>query len=365
MSSLGSTIAALSRHRGQIGALTRAALSAGAVSAPDHLVELLDFGSNPGNLRAWSFVPKHLPAGAPLIVVLHGCGQSAGEYDLGAGWSALAEEIGAAALFPEQKPGNNSLMCFNWFSPRDTTREGGEALSIRQMIERIVTDQDLDRKRIFITGLSAGGAMAGALLALYPDVFAAGAIIAGLPVGAASNALEAISAMADGAEKSTERTGLARRASAHRGPWPRIAVWSGNADEVVHPSNSDRIVDQWLCAHGLEKEGGLIESAGYSHKTWRDRWGRLLVEQIVIDDMGHGTPVKASAPGAESNRYMLDVGMSSTRCIARFWGLLPGGAACAGGVAQASISRVIGGLQAAAKRLSSALQVPASDSASL
>ena len=133
------------------------------------------------------YLPENLPEGAPLVVVLHGCTQSAAGYDRGSGWSQLADQAGFALLFAEQQRANNPNLCFNWFLPTDTKRNFGEALSIRQMIETLVLAHGLDRKRIFVTGLSAGGAMASVMLATYPEVFAGGAIIAGLPYGSAND----------------------------------------------------------------------------------------------------------------------------------------------------------------------------------
>ncbi len=155
-----------------------------------------DFGSNPGNLRMLSYVPQGLPKGRPLVIALHGCTQTAAVYDYGSGWSNLADRHGFAVLFPEQQRANNPNNCFNWFLASDTRRDQGEALSIRQMIECLIQDYGVDRSRIFVVGLSAGGAMAAAMLAAYPDVFAGGAIIAGLPHGAATNVQEAFEAMA-------------------------------------------------------------------------------------------------------------------------------------------------------------------------
>ena len=98
------------------------------------------FGTNPGDLRMFSFVPDNLQPAPALVVVLHGCGQTAAGYDLGAGWSTLAKRYGFALLMPEQQPSNNANGCFNWFNPEDTARERGEACSIRQMIARMVGD---------------------------------------------------------------------------------------------------------------------------------------------------------------------------------------------------------------------------------
>jgi pimeloyl-ACP methyl ester carboxylesterase len=135
------------------------------------LSEATAFGSNPGALRMLKFVPRGLRGSSPLVVLLHGCGQTAHDIDHGSGWSTLANEIGFALLVPEQRRSNNAQRGFNWFQPSDTKRGRGEALSIRQMVNSMIEDHGLDRRRVYITGLSAGGAMTCALLAAYPDVF--------------------------------------------------------------------------------------------------------------------------------------------------------------------------------------------------
>ncbi|MFD2031250.1 PHB depolymerase family esterase [Ancylobacter dichloromethanicus] len=180
-------------------------------------------------MKARYYRPEGLSEGAPLVVVLHGCKQDAPEYDHRAGWSQLADQAGFALLYPEQHHGNNPNMCFNWFRPRDARRDSGEALSIRQMIEAMVETHGLDRGRVFVTGLSAGGAMANVMLATYPEVFAGGAIIAGLAYGRATTVPEAFDCMrGQGTASDEELWALLREASAHPGPWPRVAIWQGD-----------------------------------------------------------------------------------------------------------------------------------------
>src|SRR5215831_2659211 len=121
-------------------------------SASSHLQETINFGSNPGALRMFTYLPPQVPAECGLVVVLHGCTQSAAGYDLGAGWSTLADRYGFALLLPEQQRSNNPNGCFNWFQPAHSRRNQGEPLSIRQMIEKCVVDFGIDRRRIFVTG---------------------------------------------------------------------------------------------------------------------------------------------------------------------------------------------------------------------
>ena len=146
----------------------------------------------------------------------------------------------------EQQRSNNPNGCFNWFQPEHSRRNQGEPLSIRQMIEKSVVDHGVDRRQVFITGLSAGGAMASNMLACYPEVFAGGAIIAGLPYGAAATVQQAFETMFQSPSRSAREWGdLVRKASPHRGPWPRVSIWHGNADKTVIPSNALEILKQW------------------------------------------------------------------------------------------------------------------------
>ncbi|HEY6831253.1 MAG TPA: PHB depolymerase family esterase, partial [Pseudolabrys sp.] len=167
----------------------------GTAALDSPLKEMHSAGPNPGNLRMFAYVPDDLADNPALVVVLHGCTQTASGYDYGAGWSTLADRYGFALLVPEQQRSNNPNGCFNWFLPEDTQRGRGEAASTRDMVETMVREKGIDPRRVFITGLSAGGAMTSVMLACYPEVFAGGAIVAGLPYGAASNVQQAFESM--------------------------------------------------------------------------------------------------------------------------------------------------------------------------
>lgn len=291
----------------------------------ERLQRMEGFGSNPGALLARTYVPPGLGAGAPLVVVLHGCTQSASSYNRGASWTSAADEYGFALLFPEQQRSNNPKLCFNWFSPEDAARGSGEAQSIVQMVRAMCSRHALDPARVFVTGLSAGGAMTAVMLATYPDVFAGGAVIAGLPFGTATSVPEAFDRMrGHGGSNAGELTNLVRSASRHDGEWPRLSVWHGDSDRTVDASNAAALVDQWRGLHRLAERPASTEMIdGQLRRVWRDERGADVIEEYVIGDMGHGTPIDAGeADGGElAGPYMLDVGISSTRRIVEFWGL--------------------------------------------
>ena len=291
-----------------------------------NLEALAHFGTNPGNLMGRLFLPSTLRASAPLVVVLHGCTQTAVDYATGSGWLELAERNGFAVLLPEQQRANNMNLCFNWFEPGDMQRDGGEPVSIKQMIDHTISNNDIDSTRVFITGLSAGAAMAGVMLATYPEVFAGGGLIAGLPYGVAASVPAALQRMRRAGGESASALGdMVQGANAHDQQWPRISVWHGDADRTVHPSNADATVSQWLSIHGLTDVDPVLDDvAGFPRRVWRDSDGAALVESFEITGMGHGTPLdtKGADGSGKAGPFMLDIGISSTVHLAAFWELL-------------------------------------------
>jgi poly(hydroxyalkanoate) depolymerase family esterase len=285
-----------------------------------------EFGDNPGALKMFSHVPADLPRKPALVVVLHGCGQTAAAYDVGTGWSTLAERYGFALLMPEQRSANNANTCFNWFNPEDISRGQGEAASIRQMIATMVAEHGIHPRHIYVTGLSAGGAMTAVMLATYPEVFAAGAVIAGLPFGIAGNVREALGGMMQPQARSARELGdLVRHASDHRGPWPKLSVWHGSADRTVHPGNANATVKQWLDLHGLDEAPmSQADVDGYPRQVWWNDNGETVIESYTITDMAHGTPLGIAGhdePYGSEGAFLIEAGISSSYHIAKFFGL--------------------------------------------
>jgi len=284
------------------------------------------FGDNPGRLEMLAYAPPSLVADAPLVVVLHGCTQSAETYAHGAGWIEAADRYGFALLCPEQVRSNNPNLCFNWFMPEDIRRGSGEAASIAQMVAQMTGAHGLDSKRVFITGLSAGGAMANVMLASYPELFRAGAIIAGLPYASARNVQEAFAAMSHQRDASDPVLGARVKAAApgFSGPWPTISVWHGDQDMTVSPAAGDAIARQWANVHDAipDKRGS---GSHHRHRTWSDARGAVVVEHHEISGMGHGTPLETDVADAvgTAGPYLLNVGISSTLKILERWGLSP------------------------------------------
>lgn len=287
-----------------------------ARSAPGRFVLLPEFGANPGLLQLRIYLPPvPVRPGAPLIVLLHGCGQDAAEFATDTGWAALADRLGLPLLLPEQQEANNRQRCFQWFQPGETQRGHGEAASIAAMVSAATSRFQSDPRRVFVAGLSAGGAMAADLLAAYPDLFAAGAVFAGLPVGSAASAVQALARMAHGGPRfsAEEWVKHARRVAPpdYAGRWPRLSVWHGDADQVVVPDNGRNLAAQWCALHGLPDKPTRETPL---HRSWGD-----AVELWLLPGLGHawaigpgeGRPSQFSVPGP----------VAAVHEIARFWGI--------------------------------------------
>ena len=327
MAGLRASLASLRQMRSLFQSRIAAATQAPAAPPPTDLSlsEIRAFGSNPGNLRMFAHVPRGIAGKPALVVALHGCTQNARAYAAGTGWCDVADRHGFVVVYPEQQPSNNPKNCFSWFLPADTARGCGEALSIRQMIEKAISEFGIDQSRIYITGLSAGGAMTSVMLAAYPDVFAGGAVIGGLPYGSAANVQEAFAAMFNDQAPSARALGdRVRAASKHDGPWPRISVWHGSADAVVKPSNAEHIVNQWINVQGLQREPSELEDgARYTRRVWTKSNGDPQLEAFTIPGMAHGVPLATTGQdaGGAVGPFFIDAGVSATNRILRFWEL--------------------------------------------
>jgi poly(hydroxyalkanoate) depolymerase family esterase len=284
--------------------------------------EYSGFGDNPGHLRMRTFLPPSV-AGNPLVVLLHGCGQDAVGFAEASGWTELAERLRIPLVLPQQAEGNNAGRCFQWFQPSDTARDAGEAGSIAQMTQAAISRFGSDSRRVFVVGLSAGGAMAAALLAAYPDLFAAGASVAGLPVGAARSGMQAILRMAAaGPDQSPAAWAANVRAAApagFAGPWPRLSVWQGQADTTVAPENGALLAKQWCALHGMATSAAEEHTGdGVVHKIWPDRKLRR-VELWSLPHLPHAYPIgtRLVTPG----HFVEQAPIDATTEIADFFGL--------------------------------------------
>jgi poly(hydroxyalkanoate) depolymerase family esterase len=336
---------------------------------------------NPGLLSMFVYVPESVRtsrAPRPLVVALHGCAMTAEDYFLPTGWAQLAERWGFALLLPQQprpaglvdlvKGRNNLARCFQWW---DADRGHGEVRSIMSMIRIMLDDhpESLDPARIYVTGVSAGGAMAVNLLALHPACFAGGAPVAGIPFDCAEGSvgravLDCMTptvALGDRPRPSIDDGGRGLDAAAwgdrvrrvcgdagdcpaaDRG-WPSLSIWQGAQDRMVGPGNMRDLRRQWTSVHGIDEvadEQATVPAAPYvvDHRQYADPAGRVRVETWLVGEHGpatdHGVvidPEEPSFPCGRPQDFIHDGNICSTLQIARFWGLdRPADAGRAGG----------------------------------
>ncbi|MFF5860526.1 alpha/beta hydrolase family esterase [Streptomyces sp. NPDC012751] len=292
------------------------------------LTRVSDFGSNPGALAMYVYRPAALPDHPPVVVALHGCTQGAQVYADNSGLPQLADRDGFLLVLAETGTANNASKCFNWFQTGDNRRGQGEALSVRQMVSRAVSAYGADPQRVYVTGLSAGGAMTAVMLATYPDVFAAGAVVAGLPYDCTKDT-SPYTCMNPGVDRSPADWAQRARDAypSYTGAWPRAAIWYGDQDTTVVPRNATELRDQWTALHGLSQTPTRTTTIG-PNATRQDQYlaadGTVAVEVDRVPGIGHGTPVDPGTGGEQCGStgapYFLD-SICSSRWIARFFGL--------------------------------------------
>jgi poly(hydroxyalkanoate) depolymerase family esterase len=302
-------------------------LAAAAPSLAAALTEVTGFGSNPGALKMFAYVPSGLAARAPIVVAMHGCTESASVYATETEWNNLADRYRFAVIYPEQQRANNSSSCFNWFTPGDIARGQGEALSIKQMVDTVTASQGSDPARVFVTGMSAGGFMTEVMMATYPDVFAGGAVNSGGPYACATS-LPATSSCQQGnvSRSAAEWGALVRNAfPGYGGRYPRLIAFHGASDFTVAAADLQQSVDQWSNVLGIDAAADVSETfRTAAHKIYRDGSGAGAIETYVFAGTGHALSVDpggAVDQGGATGAFCEDHDVYSSYYAAQFWGL--------------------------------------------
>jgi poly(hydroxyalkanoate) depolymerase family esterase len=242
------------------------------------------------------YAPPSAGRGAPLVVVGRGCIQTIEELVEHSGWAEVAERYGLVLVFPDTSKENEPFAnCFRTWLPAHQARGAGEPLSVREMVRWSIRNLHVDRKRVFIAGVSSGGMLANVMLATYPDVFAAGAVAAGTPYRC-SNRFEDVAPCAKGdVTHSRQRWARLVRAAypGFRGTRPRVSIWHGKADSIISPRNAEQEILQWTTVLGTgQTPAKTREGEGYEYRVYTAPDGTPRVEVFLIEGMGHAWPVK-------------------------------------------------------------------------
>ncbi|SMF89243.1 esterase, PHB depolymerase family [Azospirillum oryzae] len=273
--------------------------------------------SGASGTRAYKlYVPANRGDGLrPLVVMLHGCTQSPDDFSAGTRMNAFAERHGIFVAYPEQPASANAQRCWNWFKPEDQRRGHGEPDLLAGITRRIIHDHPIDPNRVYIAGLSAGGAAAAIMGEAYPDLYAAVGVHSGLPAGAAHDLPSALAVMRQGDRGAMGRAGAGRAGAGY--PVPTI-IFHGDRDTVVHPRNGDQVAARAVAAAaGLSTEVQHGEAPGrrsYSRTLHTDPSGRTLCEQWAIHGAGH-----AWAGGSPTGSYTDPQGPDATAEMLRYF----------------------------------------------
>lgn len=262
------------------------------------------------------YVPSHYRGDAlPLIVMLHGCTQDADDFAAGTRMNALAETHGLIVAYPTQPQGANTSRCWNWFRPADQQRDRGEPSLIAGITREVMANYNVDPKRVFVAGLSAGGAMAAIAAQAYPDLYAAAGVHSGLPVGCAHDLPSALAAMRGGKTRfKAQKAGRADTLDAQPSPCPLI-VFHGDADATVHPANANALV------HGFAaSEATATRAPGASGRS-RQHTVRHMTSAAGVEAelwIIHGAP-HAWAGGSSRGSYTDPSGPDASAEMVRFF----------------------------------------------
>lgn len=274
--------------------------------------------ANPAGARPYKlYIPTGL-AGQPLplVVMLHGCMQTPDDFANGTRMNALAEEQHCFVLYPEQTHAANRSRCWNWFKRGDQRRDQGEPAILAGMTREVMNRHPIDPRRVYVAGLSAGGAMAAVMGTAYPELYAAVGIHSGLACGAAHDLPSALAAMRGASTSNAGRTTDATRTA----PATPTIVFHGDRDKTVHPRNGEQVVAQSVAqnrvssADASTERGQVPGGHPYTRTVHHDSTGRVVLEHWLVHGGGH-----AWSGGSPRGSYTDPKGPNAAREMIRFF----------------------------------------------
>jgi poly(hydroxyalkanoate) depolymerase family esterase len=278
-------------------------------SGPPARFETRAFRHANGSLDYRLYVPANAAPGMPLVVMLHGCTQSPDDFARGTRMNALADELGFLVAYPGQTSAANPQKCWNWFSPGNQQRDGGEPALVAGIARQVIAGERVDAGRVYVAGLSAGGAAAAVLAEAYPDIFAAVGIHSGLGCGAATSVSGALMAM----------RGTAGKVRVSHGSFVPVITFHGDRDQTVHETNSGAIIAAATAsaARGLRatSERGMAPGGrSFTRDMLVDDAGDILIERWTVHGCGH-----AWSGGDAAGSYTDPRGPDASRAMLRFF----------------------------------------------
>ncbi len=274
--------------------------------------------TNHAGTRTWKlYIPSGYTGQAlPLVVMLHGCTQNPDDFAAGTGMNIVAEDNHCFVLYPAQAKNANASNCWNWFNPRDQRRDSGEASIIADITRQIIREYAIDTRRVYVAGLSAGGAMAAVMGASYPDLYAAIGVHSGVPHGVAHNLPSAFAAMKNRKAKSSAPTTGARKAEPFRHAVP-VIIFHGDCDATVDPSNADQVLVQCTSDAVVASKvdsGNAPNGRSYTRTIQSDGQGKVVAEKWIVCGAGH-----AWSGGSCKGSYTDPEGPDAAREMLRFF----------------------------------------------
>jgi poly(hydroxyalkanoate) depolymerase family esterase len=282
------------------------------------------YTNHAGTLEYKTYIPSAYQGQAlPVVVMLHGCKQGPDDFAAGTRMNELAEEHGFVVVYPKQSNKANVSHCWNWFQANDQRRDHGEPSLIAGITRKVIDDYRLDTRRVYVAGLSAGGAMAAVMGTTYPDVYAAAGVHSGLAYAAARDVPSAFAAM---------RGDVSQRARPKSAPDPSVRsvptiVFHGDRDMTVHPKNGDHVIAEASPPPSEQKvdvssdtqagatvENGKASGRAYTRTTYRDAAGQPVVEHWVVHGAGH-----AWSGGSANGSFSDPKGPDASREMLRFF----------------------------------------------